>query len=395
MTHKALQALNSQVAGETISELAGKEWVWLVSSRSHVTLLATRRAGMIISRVRIVAALFALLTPLWALIDALVFPREIWLPLGGQRVVATAAFVALLFYLRGPVNLRRAHFGLVFLFATPTLLYLFAAALLDSVPLEGAARAVAVTYTFLPFIVLTGLSMFPLTALEALALAAPMLAAKAGLTALYWSSQDWPAALGTYWLLLLVTSVAALASISQLAFVMVLVRQAIRDPMTNCFSRKSGEELLELQFIISARSGAPLTVAFLDLDYFKRVNDEFGHDAGDQALIKAVQQVAGSLRTGDMLTRWGGEEFILIMPNTDCGKAVVALNRLREAGFGLRPEGGPLTASIGVAERLADRAADWKTLVNLADSRMYQAKRSGRNCIVACGPAAVAAATAK
>ncbi|MEW5768845.1 MAG: GGDEF domain-containing protein [Pseudomonadota bacterium] len=374
--------LSNQAASDTLGSISGQEWGWLLSPRRHITLLGTRRAEMIISRARLVAALFALLTLPWSVVEWLLFPGDLWFRLAALRIAATLGFAALYFYLGSPLHLRGARRGLLLLFIIPSLFYLAANLLLVDVPLDGYAQAVAVTHTSLPFLVLAGLSMFPLTVAEALILAAPMLLAKVVLAAVAWPPADWPGILGTYWLLLLITGVAILASISQLAFVIVLVRQAIRDPLTSCFSRGSGEELLELQYIISARSGTPLAIAFLDIDHFKRVNDEFGHEAGDQVIIGAVKRISENLRTGDMLARWGGEEFILIMPNTDLAMARIALGRLREAGLGLRPDGAPLTVSIGVAERLADASADWKSLVEVADARMYEAKRGGRDRIV-------------
>jgi diguanylate cyclase (GGDEF)-like protein len=158
-----------------------------------------------------------------------------------------------------------------------------------------------------------------------------------------------------------------------------LVRQAVRDPLTGVFSRSSGEEVVELQFSIASRSGAPLSVAFIDLDHFKSVNDRFGHDAGDRVLINMTEIVNRNLRRGDVLARWGGEEFLLIMPNTDVEKAEAAIARLRSIGFGSRPDNAPVTASIGIAERSAMQAADWKALVDMADQRMYRAKQSGRD----------------
>ncbi len=374
--------LSKRTTADTLGNISGQEWGWLLSPHSHIALLGTRRAEMMVSRARLVAAVFALLTLPWAVVEWLVFPEAAWLPLAGLRVAATVAFAALFVYLSGPLRLPCARRGLLLLFVIPTLFYIAANLILVGVPLEGYAEAVAVTHTSLPFLVLAGLSMFPLTAVEALALAVPMLLAKAFLAVYEWPLADWPGILGTYWLLLLITGVAGLASISQLAFVIVLVRQAIRDPLTSCFSRQSGEELLELQYIIATRSGTPLAIAFLDIDYFKRVNDEFGHEAGDKAIIGAVKRIGEGLRTNDMLSRWGGEEFILIMPNTDIDMARVALQRLREAGFGQRPDGTPLTVSIGVAERIADASPDWKSLVETADNRMYQAKRTGRDRIV-------------
>ncbi len=173
-----------------------------------------------------------------------------------------------------------------------------------------------------------------------------------------------------------------LAGLSQLAFMIALVRDAIRDRLTGAFSRHSGEELLELQFTLSTRAETPLTVAFIDLDRFKRINDEFGHEVGDEVLIEATRRLRATLRTGDVLARWGGEEFVLIMPNTQSEQAAAALERVRAGGLGTRPDGQPVTASFGISERLQDGASNWRELVDIADRRMYEAKRGGRNRIV-------------
>jgi diguanylate cyclase (GGDEF)-like protein len=92
--------------------------------------------------------------------------------------------------------------------------------------------------------------------------------------------------------------------------------------------------------------------------------------------------VAANLRRGDTLARWGGEEFVLIMPNTDLQQAEAAVQRLRNVGLGRRPDGTPITASIGIAERNADAADEWKKLIDLADQRMYHAKQAGRDRVV-------------
>ncbi len=133
-------------------------------------------------------------------------------------------------------------------------------------------------------------------------------------------------------------------------------------------------------------------MAFLDLDFFKRINDQFGHEAGDRALISMTDSVSQHMRHGDVLARWGGEEFLLIMPGTALDQAVTAIERLRKAGFGERPEGGRVTASIGIAERRADNVTDWKQLVEMADHRMYAAKQGGRDRVVSdSGPTAAIA----
>jgi len=369
--------------GPSAAGLNRQELLWLIGPNEHITLLNARRAGMLLSRVRLVAALFALLTPLWAVLDYLVFVEPLADALALGRAAATAAFLAILLLYRGTRQMSDARRALLLLFAVPTLFYLYSAVQIALHPVDGLAQALAATHAFLPFIVVAGLSIFPLTVAEAALLALPILLAKAGAGLLQWPPADWPQVLVAFWLLLLVAAVATLSSVSQLAFIIALVRNTIRDPLTGAFSRQSGAELLDLQFNLSERGGTPLAVAFLDLDYFKRVNDEYGHEVGDMVLLNAASQISTQLRTGDILVRWGGEEFIIILPGTDAAQARIGLDRLREAGLGMRPELAPVTASIGLAERTADGVADWQSLVALADSRMYRAKQAGRDRIVA------------
>jgi diguanylate cyclase (GGDEF)-like protein len=253
--------------------------------------------------------------------------------------------------------------------------------------LNGLASTIAGVYAFLPFIMVAGLGMFPLTAIEGLAFALPVIGAEFAASSLGLDMLNLSHLIGTIWLSAMIATVATMSGMSQLGFMIALVRQAVRDPLTSCFSRLSGEELLEIQFIIASRSNTPLSVAFVDLDNFKSINDNYGHDAGDEVLITATNSLRASLRTGDMLVRWGGEEFILILPSSYRDEAVNVLERAREQGLGTRPDGKPMTASIGVAERTLDSRDDWRKLIEIADQRMYTAKQSGKDRIIASSPA--------
>ena len=374
----ALQQLTKLLSGE----LQPSEFIWLVTPHQHFSLLARRRATMIVNRVRLFAFMFAVLTPLWSLVDLVVFPFPLWFGLALMRLITGVAFATLVLYYRPNGELLDAYRAMALLFAIPTLFYIASFTLLNHYQLAGISAAIGAGYAFLPFVLLAGLSVFPLTLLESLAVASPILIAQGFAGTLSWSTLDWPSFAGAFWLLFLITGVATLAGLSQLAFMIALVRQAIRDPLTGAFSRRSAEEVLELQFTIATRSKAALALAFIDLDHFKSINDRFGHEAGDKALIDMTTLIGNNLRHGDMLARWGGEEFLLIMPNTDSNQAHAALQRLRSTGFGLRPDNTPLTASIGICERGADQIADWKGLVELADQRMYQAKQGGRDRVV-------------
>jgi diguanylate cyclase (GGDEF)-like protein len=122
------------------------------------------------------------------------------------------------------------------------------------------------------------------------------------------------------------------------------------------------------------RAGTPLAVALLDLDHFKRFNDQYGHQAGDQLLKSATMAWQSLLRSSDLLARYGGEEFAVLLPSSTLGQAVDALDRLRAAT--------PLaqTFSAGVAMWHGDETSD--QLVARADKALYQAKQAGRNQVL-------------
>jgi diguanylate cyclase (GGDEF)-like protein len=175
------------------------------------------------------------------------------------------------------------------------------------------------------------------------------------------------------------TRAAGFAAASQLKLLVALVDEAVRDPLTGCLRRESGAELLEAQLNLARRRSAPLALLFADLDRFKAVNDEFGHEVGDGVLAAAAAALREITRDSDVAIRWGGEEFVVVLPDTTSTDAVTLIKRLRASSLGTRPDGLPITVSIGVAELRADRAQSAAALVSLADHRMYLAKQAGRN----------------
>jgi len=371
----------------TMLEMNSREIAWLLSPRDHLSLLTSRRTAMIVSRVRLVAGAFAVLTPLWIFIDLWAFPWAVSKGLIVVRLAATAAFSGLVVSLRSDTTMGDAYRALALLLGVPTAFFLFSYLHMANFQLHGLEQAFATGYAYLPFVMLAGLSIFPLTAVECLGFVAPMLFFQLLAAMLRLPVLDWPTFAASFWLLLLIAAVSLMAGISQLALMIVLVRESIRDPLTGCFSRRSGEELGELQFSLARRTGSPVSMAFVDLDRFKQVNDEFGHDAGDSVLVNAAAAMRNNVRDSDMVVRWGGEEFLLIMPNTPHALACQVLDRLRTLGFGRKPDGSPVTASIGVSSTNEAAAIDWHHLVEVADKRMYAAKQGGRNRVVGCAEA--------
>lgn len=382
---KTLHFFTKRLATLLPNELKPGELQQLLSPCRHSLLLSQRRATMIVNRVRLFAMLFAILTPIWGIIDIMVFSTSLWIKLAVLRLITSAAFAALLLLYRPSGSLLDAYRAIAILFIIPTLFYIASHSLLSDYQLSNLSAAVATGYAFLPFIMMAGLAVFPLSLSENVLLASTLLIAQGLAGYLNWSTLNWPSFAGGFWLLILIAGVTTLASISQLAFMITLVRQAIYDPLTGVFSRGSGKEIIGLQWASAQRSNQHLALAFIDLDHFKSINDTFGHDAGDQVLRNFTAQLSKTLRSSDSLLRWGGEEFLLVMPNTSLEQAIFAVQRIQTTGFGLRPDGTPLTASIGLAERIADQLQDQQQLLELADTRMYQAKEAGRNQIFSKG----------
>ena len=159
--------------------------------------------------------------------------------------------------------------------------------------------------------------------------------------------------------------------------------QAIRDVLTGLFNRRFLEEYLELELLRAMRSGRPLTVMMLDVDHFKRFNDTFGHNAGDLVL----REIAGILRTrtrgSDMACRFGGEELVVVGPETSLEHGLQRAEQICQAIANLTViyEGQPLgkvTISVGVASA-PEHGYDMAELLRAADEALYAAKKAGRN----------------
>lgn len=171
----------------------------------------------------------------------------------------------------------------------------------------------------------------------------------------------------------------------------LLERDAATDALTGVFNRRYMDRRLSEEAASARRYGLPLAVLMLDIDHFKQINDRHGHQAGDHVLASLAIRVAGVLRQGDVLTRYGGEEFLIIAPHTPLAGASEVAERVRKcvesAEFSLSDEPGGkggirVTVSIGVASS-GDGRVDAQTLVQAADANLYRAKQEGRNRVIA------------
>ncbi|BDU68069.1 diguanylate cyclase [Geothrix oryzae] len=161
-----------------------------------------------------------------------------------------------------------------------------------------------------------------------------------------------------------------------------LEQAASTDLLTHAWNRRHFDAAIEGEMHRSLRYGHPLSMLMLDIDHFKRINDTYGHPEGDRVLMEVADQVRAVIRLSDSLTRWGGEEFIVLMPNTGLANAKALAERIRESLAGCAIEGiGPVTASFGVAEYLPD--ASRESWLERVDHALYRAKQAGRNRVEA------------
>jgi diguanylate cyclase (GGDEF)-like protein len=174
-----------------------------------------------------------------------------------------------------------------------------------------------------------------------------------------------------------------------------LDRLARIDPLTDISNRRDLDEILDATLSAARRDGTPLSVLLVDIDHFKQINDTVGHDAGDAVLIQVARSMRASLRAQDSLGRWGGEEFLAVLPNADAEHASLAAERLRSQipHATSASDRSPVTVTIGVATYDSGTKSE---LVSLADAALYAGKRSGRNQVqVAPGSIPASLATAR
>lgn len=157
------------------------------------------------------------------------------------------------------------------------------------------------------------------------------------------------------------------------------------DGLTNLFNRRFLDEALQREVARAHRHHRPLSIFMLDVDHFKKFNDRYGHDLGDRVLQAVARTMQAALRQQDYACRYGGEEFLAILPDTDGAGALDAAERLRLAIAALAVDGLSVTASIGCACLPEVPAGTAEELIEKADGALYAAKHRGRNCCVLAG----------
>lgn len=227
------------------------------------------------------------------------------------------------------------------------------------------------SHSFLMLGLVVMIAIMPVTLAEAGVLALPII----GLMAIGLQGGLETGLIPLEMILAVLVPLAIFSALVQLYRTVTAAHEIAIDPLTGCYTRAFGMEMIKVSFDSAMRKKAPFTVAFIDLDDFKQINDRYGHDYGDRILTEVGESLINRFRRSDLVVRWGGEEFLVLLPELDMTKATEVLDRVMAPGLAALENGQVQRASVGLSERIADAIALPHNLIDLADRRMYEAKK--------------------
>lgn len=167
----------------------------------------------------------------------------------------------------------------------------------------------------------------------------------------------------------------------ELQTIKTLTDEASKDALTNLFNRGKFNDVLSKEISLAQTTKSPLSIIFLDIDHFKAVNDTYGHDIGDYVLIEIAKILTSTIRQGDFVARWGGEEFVITLQSTTAEQASILANKIRKniENYNFK-NGGKQTVSLGVTQYIYQESQS--DFIKKVDEALYEAKASGRNIVV-------------
>lgn len=349
----------------------------LLGSREHPKDFNLVRAEYINTRVRFLALLFSVLTPLWIPVDYFILPESDFVLMVVARILFSLSLLALWVKASYVFSLGHARLRLVVLMVMPALFHLSTQFILG----EHLHDERLASYTFLPFLIIAIHCVFPLTLKEGCLLAFFTIFTLS-LDEMIQNQVLTLTSLNNLWLLAVIMGIAIWAQLSQLHMQLKLFEQATTDALTGLLTRRSFMAQAEAELSRAERYNRTLSMALLDLDHFKEINDTYGHQAGDKVLIEFARQLKEALRTTDIIGRYGGEEFIIILPETSLEEAQKVIQRVldncKAAIITYDDDQIGFTASAGLGEVLVDVQSS----IHYVDEALYQAKNNGRDQIV-------------
>ncbi|MGM0595007.1 MAG: GGDEF domain-containing protein [Pseudomonadota bacterium] len=353
----------------------------IFSTACHSRDFNTSRAEYISIRIRLLAIAFAVLAPLWIPIDYLFMGNPEFSYIVMLRLAFSAAFLGLSRWGTNCNRITAARARMFLFILIPGIFFLTTHMLLDGIDEE---HGILLGYSFLPFLIMALLTIVPLTFLEGITFTG-MVIGFFIVTKLLEGTLFTIPAMGDLWLLLLLASIALWVQMTQLHMLMRLYREATRDALTGLVNRRVLSTKLEQEIALADDQGKPLTVLLFDLDLFKRINDTYGHHAGDTVLQAFAEILRETCGDDHQVGRYGGEEFLAILPGTDIEQAREQAEVIRQACHRYTVytvednQEINFTTSIGVALRRPGESSH--ELLGRVDQGLYQAKSAGRDLV--------------
>lgn len=352
----------------------------ILSARHHSNDFIETRSEYIAIRVRFMAFFYAIAVPLWIPMDYLLLNAEHF----STMIIPKLLLMAVLFPL-GKVTLRKlSNTKLHIVFALTILaacLFYFASMMILN---HGIAEPLLAGYSFMPFMFVSMLGVFPLTINWSLGLIFMIMLTYLGLQAALGQLLSMDTA-NMLWMFIILSGIALWVQSSQLLILLKLYRESSRDPLTGVINRRVLMKCLTSEIEHAKAGGYAFSILMFDLDRFKRINDSYGHLTGDKVLKTTADILQKGIRENDIVARFGGEEFVAVLTDCHYQEAITVAERIRASCYEAlvtapNDDKIQLSTSVGVTEY--EPGEDIVVTLNRADESLYQAKEQGRNRVI-------------
>lgn len=351
----------------------------LISTSLHSRDFNASRADYIAMRVRILAFIFAIAAPLWIPIDYMVMENHTFMVIVTLRLMFSVSLLILGLWQPERHTLALARLKLALFIAIPGLFYMGTRVIFGG---HGDEEGILIGYTFLPYLMIAILGIAPLTLSEGIGFCCLSLGFFIA-TEIYFQTLLTLSTIGHIWLLIMLAIIATWVQLAQLHMLMRLYREATRDHLTGLVNRRVLFTWLQREMKQGRDNETELGLILFDLDLFKRINDQYGHITGDRVLEAFSDLLRRHLPERALIGRYGGEEFMVILPDTPLDEVQRLGEEVRRACHQTSvrvPDTDQFitfTTSTGVA--VYDGKEHAMDLLSRVDSALYQAKQSGRD----------------
>jgi len=352
----------------------------IIWPRHHAEDFKNTRAEYVVVRLRFMLIFFTVAVLAWMLIDFYTLTREHFLSMALARVCVAGTLLLIWSLSVNNQEPRQVSLLLALTMLAITLFYTMAMVILHT----GNFEVPVLGYTVLPLMSIAVMGLFPATLLYSVGIIVMIMVFYIGVEFWFGTLGSLPT-LNFLWTLSMAAVVALWIETGQLVMLLRLYRESTRDPLTGLINRRILMKLLLAEVEMQQESGRCFSLLMIDLDRFKQVNDIHGHMVGDLVLQSSAQMMAHELRSTDIIARFGGEEFIAMLPGQNLHEAIPVAERIRQ-----QLENNPIetsegkeigiTTSIGVTEYQPGERIE--ITLSRVDEFLYKAKQAGRNRVI-------------